>query len=639
MKLLLLAALRTKKHFYLAIIALVTLIFLSVANQMEIFSIGVLSNSGADFFTLFGTKKEAVSKISFKDVENKWKKIDRKHRGVISKRDASSYLASQKGKNPLQWIFYKVTDYFDFHKNFVSLIIFLVGVALFKAVFLFTARYATQKLSVLVTRDLRQQYFEHLQTLSLGFYQTQNIGSLTSRSVADAGQIASSLNSFLTNFVQTPFAIVSNLFLCFFLSWRLSLVIFFGLPLVIIPVIYLTKRVKKYSRQLQRNQENFSSVLIDFLSGIQVVKMFSMESFSLEKYKEQNDLQAHLECKSAKFSLLTRPILHTITTFCLAVVVIFGLYFLQMTISQLLVFCGLLHLFYEPVKKFAEESANVQRGIVAAERMFEVLNLKPEIQDQEGALEFEDFTDKIEFDHVSFKYQDVWVLKDLSFTVEKGQTVAIVGPTGAGKSTIVQLIPRLYDVQEGEIRIDGVSLKKYSQKSLREKISFVPQKSFLFFDTILQNVGFGRKFALEDIILASKKAYAHEFIIKMPDHYHTKLAEAGKNLSGGQQQRIAIARALMKKAPILVMDEATSSLDAISENRIKKAMEDLHGEVTQIIIAHRLSTIEHVDKIIFLDQGRKVAEGTKDELLCSCESFRNMWNAFHHTKETEPVNS
>jgi len=206
-----------------------------------------------------------------------------------------------------------------------------------------------------------------------------------------------------------------------------------------------------------------------------------------------------------------------------------------------------------------------------------------------------------------------------------------VGATGAGKSTIVQLLPRLYDIQKGEIRIDGVPIHAVTQKSLRELIAFVPQKPFLFFDTVAENISFGRDFSKADIKEAAEKAFAHEFIAELPNSYDTLLAEMGKTLSGGQQQRLAIARALVKKAPILVMDEATSSLDAISENRIKMAIRRLQGEVTQILIAHRLSTIEHADKIIFLEKGRKVGEGTFEEMLQTCPPFRHMWEVYSQT--------
>jgi ABC-type multidrug transport system fused ATPase/permease subunit len=636
MKLLLMAAIRNSKHLTLAIVTIIFLLFLTVADQTERFSIGILANKGSDFFELFSSKeakkKVDVTGITLQEVEKKWEKIDTEKKGVITKQDASLYLSRKQGKNPLTAIIHKISSEFDIEKNFVSLVMLLVCIALFKAVILFVSRFATQLLSIRVTRDLRMQYFKHIQSLPMSFYQEQNLGSLTARAVGDAGQIASSLNSCLTNYLQTPFTIITTLYYCFYLSWRLSMVIFLGLPLIILPVVFLTKKVKKIARQMQRNQESFTSVLLDFLSGIHTVKIFAMEAFTLRKFHQQNDRMAHLESKSAKYCLLTRPILHTVTTACLAFVILVGLYSLHMTIPQLLVFCGLLHLFYEPVKKFAEENANIQRGVIAAERMFEVLDLKPNIKDSDGAISLTTFKDKIEFENVSFKYKHDWVLKDVSFTVNKGETVAIVGPTGAGKSTIVHLLPRLFDVQKGSIRIDGKPLSDYTQQSLRENISFVPQKPFLFFDTVAENIMFGRKFSSDEVKIAAKKAHAHEFIINLPEQYDSILADTGKNLSGGQQQRLTIARALMKKAPILVMDEATSSLDSISENKIKLAINELRSEITQIIIAHRLSTVEHADKIIYIDGGRKLAEGTKEELLKTSPHFRHMWESYNLKK-------
>lgn len=586
MKLLLQAALRNRKHLPLLLMTFATLLCLTIASQLEMFALGVLSSTTAS--------------------------------------------PASQATNPLNWMIEQFKDYFKFTNDIKALVIILLSVAVFKAIWLFASRYTTQILSIRVSRDLRQQYFEHIQSLPMSFYQKHNIGSLSSRVVGDAGQIAVSINSWLTNYLQTPFTIITCLSMCVYLSWQLSIVIFIGVPLIILPIVFLARRVKRVSRQLQSNQERFANVLIDFLAGIQTVKIFSMEAFSLKKYKEQNDRMAVLEGKTAKYGLLTRPILHAITTLCLACVVLFGLYTLEMSLSELIVFCGLLQLVYEPVKKFADENANIQRGVVAAERMFEVLHLKPAIEDGKGAIELSGFRDKIEFEHVWFCYQGEWILKDLSFTVNKGETVAIVGPTGAGKSTIVQLIPRLFEAQKGQIRIDGRPLNAYTQKSIREQIAFVSQKPFLFFDTVAANIAFGKNFPRVRIENAAKRAHADEFITRLPEKYDSMLAEAGQNLSGGQQQRLAIARALVKEAPILILDEATSALDAISEMHIRSAITNLHGEVTQILIAHRLSTIEHADKIIYLESGVKIAEGTRDELLKSCDPFRRMWEALYH---------
>ena len=623
MNLLLKAALRARKHLSLLIITFFALIALTVASQMEMFTLGVISSKGSDFFTLFGDKGE----VTKEQMQQRWDDIDTEKKGVISQTDAARYIGSRKGANPLQYVMYQMQKRFDLNNNIQSLIVLLVFVAVFKAMTLFFSRYTTQILSIRVSRDLREQYFQHIQKLPMSFYHKYDIGTLSNRVAGDASQIATSLNSFLTNYLQAPFKIVTTLLGCFYLSWHLSLVIFIGLPLVVLPIVFVTRRVRRITRQLQRNQEKFTSVLIDFLAGIQTVKIFAMEGFSFKKYKEQNDRMATLESKTAKYDLMTRPILHTITTICLATVVIYGLHFLQLSVSQLIVFCGLLHLFYEPVKKFAEENANIQKGVIAAERLFEVLNIDPIDANNREMVTLNNFRDAVEFKNVWFKYQEEWVLKNVSFRIKKGETVAIVGATGAGKSTIVQLLPRLYDIQKGDILIDGISIKNYTPDSLREQISFVSQKPFLFLDTVSANISFGRNFSKDKVCHAAKRAHAKEFIEELPNKYQTMLQEMGKNLSGGQQQRLAIARALAKEAPILILDEATSALDSISEKRIKDTISELHGEITQVIIAHRLTTIEHADRIIFLDYGQKIAEGTRDELMETCMPFKLMWDA------------
>lgn len=618
MRLLLKAAFGHRKHFSLVLFSILTLFCLTIATSLEMFALGVISDTSAEVFKerIGGKKTERTYSSRAKNVE-----------------------ISKTGINPLNWMMQKLKVELHLQKIGLSLIIaVLAGIVLFKAAALFYSRFSTQLLAIRISKDLRQQYFEHIQKLPMSFYQNYHIGTISSRVATDASQIALSLNALITNYLHTPFRIALTLLICFMISWQLSLVIFIGLPMIVFPVIFLTKRVKGITRQLQKNQEKFTSVLIDFLAGIQTVKVFSMEPFTLKKYKEQNDKMAVLETKTARYDLLIRPILHTITIVCVLGIIVFGLYILKMTLSELLMFCGFLHQFYEPVKKFSEENAMIQKGVVAAERLYEVLNIEPPHQDHKDSLALDSFKDKIEFDRVWFRYEDRWVLKNVSFSVKKGETVAIVGATGAGKSTIVNLLPRLYEVELGEIRIDGVSIKKFSEASLRESLSVVPQKPFLFFDTIAANIAFGRNFSEERIILAAKKAHAEEFIECLPERYQTMLSETGKNLSGGQQQRLAIARALAKNAPILILDEATSSLDSISEKHIKEAIDNLHGSITQIIIAHRLSTIEHADKIIFLEKGELIAEGTKDELLRSCPQFRLMWemhfSSFSYKKST-----
>jgi ABC-type multidrug transport system fused ATPase/permease subunit len=578
-------AFHNKNNRGLAFLTILTMCLLTVASYLEILSLGVITKKGQDAF------------------------------------------GSNKSGDVIQGVIEFVDYYIPITTNMNYLAAALIFVAIFKAISLFFHRYTVRLMAIRVSRDLRQNYFEHLQILPMSFFQKYNIGGLSQRVVGDAHQIAEAVTASMMNYLQTPFTVITTLVLCFITSWQLSLIVFIGFPLILFPIFFISRRVRKISRQIQQNQERFTSVLIDFLAGIQTVKVFAMEDFSLKKYVEQNEKIAKLEKKSARYDLSSRPVVHLLAMSFLSIALLYGLHVLDMSVPETLFFVGLLYVLYEPIKKFAEENSHIQRGIAAADRMFEVMEMQPHIVDSVDAMQMGDFEGSIEFKDVSFRYEDQWVLRNLNFSVKKGETVAIVGPTGAGKSTIVQLLPRLYEVQEGEILINGKAINTYTQKSLRENIAFVPQRPFLFLDSISENISFGRKFTQHQIEAAAKMAHAEEFIVRLPAGYKTELAEGGKNLSGGQQQRLAIARALVKGAPILVLDEATSSLDNVSEHSIQLAIRGLRGKITQIIIAHRLTTIEDADRIIYLEKGVKIAEGTKDELLQTCPGFQRMWNA------------
>lgn len=635
MKLLLRAALLNRKHYLLLIITVFSMFAMTIATQCEMFALGVIAKAGPDFFTLFGKqgdkKIENVQSVTKSEVDERWSRVS--DTDTITLQQANDFIAMHGNVGLVQKINAFLDRHFEVATNLKKLAIVVVVIALFKAISLFLFRYFTQVISIRVSRDLRQQYFEHIQTLPLSFYHEYDVGALGARVGGDAGTIANAINSMLINFIQTPFALLTTLTACLMISWKLSLVIFVGFPLVVFPVVYIAKKIKLIAKEMQRNQERSGTVLLEALSGIMTIKIFAMEDVSIRKFKEVNDRAAKLDERSARYGTASRPILHTVSSIFFALTILVGLYLFQLAPGELLVFCGLLYVFYEPIKKFAEENNQIQRGVAAAERMYEVLDRKPCIIDSPKAIEMKSFNNQLEFKGVSFRYKDEWILKDLSFTVKKGEVVAIVGPTGAGKSTIVQLIPRLYDVQEGQILIDGIPVTQYTQKSLRESIAFVSQKPFLFLDTIKANIAYGRNFSDKEIKVAAQNAHAEEFILRMPGGYNYFLQELGKNLSGGQQQRLAIARALVKKAPILIMDEATSSLDTVSENKVKEAVQSLRGKLTQIIIAHRLSTIEHADKIIYLEEGRLVAEGTKKKLLEICPNFRRMWEMMYATEQ------
>lgn len=526
MKLLLQAALQNRKHLVLLVITLLTTIMLTAANYMEVLCLGVVTKKSPDFFQVFGTVHEGTlsktNAVTKADLDARWQELS-EQRESVTQEEITRFVSQYSTPDKIEQFLNATDKWLELNNNIPHLVIALILVSLFKAISMFSHRYVTKVVAIRVSRDLRQSYFEHLQSLPMEFYQKYDIGTLAARIGGDAGVIADALTATLINYFQTPLVAVTTLVLCFMTSWQLSLWIFFGLPLLLTPILLISRQVKKIAKQLQRNQERFGGILIDFLAGIQTVKVFAMEDFSLKKYRDYNDKSARLEQKGARYDLSSRPIVHTMGTFCLAATMLYGLYGLQMTVPEILIYSGFLYQFYEPIKKFTEENNQIQRGIAAAERLYEVLHLKPQIQDNPDAKTFPGIKQTIEFRDVWFRYGEQWILKGLSFTVKHGEMVAIVGPTGAGKSTIVQLLPRLYDVQKGSILIDGQPLSLYTQKSIRESIAFVPQRPFLFMDTIAQNIAYGRPFTREQIVRAAERARAAEFIESLPDGYDTLL--------------------------------------------------------------------------------------------------------------------
>jgi ABC-type multidrug transport system fused ATPase/permease subunit len=625
MKRLLKIAFSKARYRYLLLFTLVAALGFTVATQLEMFTLGVITRKGPDFFELFGNGSHPTT-VTHQELTTRWKELDESGKGIVDQEDVSQFMETTHREGIVDRGINTINRYIPLDKSVSALVLVIIFVAVFKALTLFAYRFGTKLFAIKIGKDLRQQYFEHIQSLPMSFYQAHNIGALSSRAVNDAYIIADGINSTLVNYFQTPFALISTLSLCFAISWKLSCVVFIGMPLLIGPIIFIAKRIRRLSRQLQKKQEAFASVLVEFLSGVQTIKLFAMEDFSLKKYKEHNEAMADLEIRNARYDISARPIMHTIAMVFLVTALLFGLWGLCLPLHEVLFFCGLLSAVYEPVKKFAEENGRIQRGAAACDRLYEVLDLTPSIHDEKTAHESIQFSNRLSFENVTFSYgEHNTVLSSVSFHVNKGEMVAIVGPTGGGKSTIVSLLTRLFEPQNGVITIDGVPIQQISQKTLREFFAVVPQKPFLFHDTVRENIRFGRAFSDEAVRYAALQAHAEEFIHSLPEGYETFLAEAGKSLSGGQQQRLAIARALIKQSPILVLDEATSALDSASELQIKLVLKELKGAFTQIVIAHRLSTIEDADRIIVIEGGKKVGDGTREELLQTCPTFKRLW--------------
>lgn len=632
MKLLLKLLLKSRKHLVLFIAVGFGVIGLSLASQLEVFSVGVVVKTGSDFFLVFGKEKEngklsKVSEISFENIESRLREIQSDTTKLLTKEAVDEYVAKHSKKSFIQKSIDWLDKHFHIHRNLGALAIFLFFVAIFKAIFLFTNRFCAQLIAIRISKDIRLSYFQCFQSLPFSFYNHHDVGNLTSRINADAHQIAISVNSLFINYLYAPIIFISSIVSCLCISFKLCLLVFLGFPLLVLPVLYIARRIKFLAKLFLKKQEKFSSILVEFLTGIMTAKLFQTEDYILSKYKKENDAMAFLEERSALYALSARPILHAVSSLFFALIMIAGLYKFSIPPEELLIFCGMLYVAYEPCKKFADENNNIMKGIAAAERFNELVTIKKSSQEEikeNNLLEFS-FKNEIRFKNVSFDYNGISVLNNISFSIKKGETIGIVGPTGSGKSTLIKLLPKLYDSFTGDILIDGISIFEISSSSLRKYISYVPQSSFLFSDSIWNNLTFGKNFSEEEIDCAIKQARLDDFISSLPNKYDFQIEESGKNLSGGQQQRLAIARALLKNFSILILDEATSALDSINESYIKFALEELKGKKTQIIIAHKLSTLDFVDKIIYLERGHLIAEGTKEELLESCPEFKKMW--------------
>jgi len=406
----------------------------------------------------------------------------------------------------------------------------------------------------------------------------------------------------------------------FYLNWEFTLIALLVAPGLFLVVYHYTHRIKKASRAMRRQEGEVVSVLEEVLSSIRVVKAFAREDYEQKRFEEESRASVEKALQARNIKAKLPPIVEIIVACGTCLVLWYGARLVLtggLTSGELLVFLLYLGKMYKPMRELSKMTDTISKASVGWERIREVLENEMQVRDLPGAKQAPQFKGKIEFDQVSFSYSEKQpVLKDLSLKIEPGQLAALVGPTGAGKTTIVSLLPRFYDLTSGEIRIDGQDIRRFKQKSLREQISFVLQESLLFRAPVWQNIAYGKPEAThEEIVRAAKLAYADEFIDKMPDGYDTMIGERGLTLSGGQRQRITIARAIIRNAPILVLDEPSAGLDAESEKLVFDALGNLMEGRTSIVIAHRLATVKRADVIFVIDDGEVVEQGTHEELL------------------------
>ncbi|MCR9133876.1 MAG: ABC transporter transmembrane domain-containing protein [bacterium] len=496
----------------------------------------------------------------------------------------------------------------------------LMALFVVQAAFSFAGNYHLEWVGERVITDLRKKVYEHLHRLGFRFFAERRLGEITSRLTNDVGSIRTALTDSLPQLLTISFSLIGSVTLMVILNWRLSAVIFVTVPFVTIATRYFGQKIRKLSRNIQDELAESTAVAEDALGAIRLVKAFVREDFEVNRYS--NAIEALFRTARKKVVLTQLFWAGVGILFLSTLVIIFwygGKEVLadRLTAGDLVAFIIYALNISRSISQTSRLYTAVNTAAGASERIFELLDETPEILDQPDAKDLTTIKGSIEIENLTFAYeQERKILDSISIDVEAGQTIALVGPSGAGKTTLLNLIPRFYDPQEGRILVDGVDIKSVTHKSLRNHISIVPQEVHLFGTSIKENIRYGRLDATDDeIIAAAKDANAHDFIMETPKGYEALIGEKGVKLSGGQRQRLAIARAILKNPEILLLDEATSSLDSESEAQVQEALYRLMKGRTTFVIAHRLSTVQHADRILVMDNGRIVEEGTHAQLI------------------------
>ncbi len=481
-----------------------------------------------------------------------------------------------------------------------------------------------------IVRDLRNNLHDKLQEMSLAFFIRHSTGELISRMNNDVALVQGAVTNAIAGLVKDSFTIVGLVGLVFYRDYVLALMAMVVFPVAAYVLLLFGKKMKRYSRAMLVSLEDITSRLTETISGIRIVKAFGMEDYERERFTVVNQELFRAFMRRFKIRALSSPLMDTLGGLAASGILFYGGYQVIGGVSTpgtFFSFLTALMMLYEPIKRINDAWMTVQEGVAAGERIFSVMDAPPDIMDGPNANALETIRREITFDHVQFRYEAEPVLHDVSLTVQAGEAVGLVGESGAGKSTLLDLVPRFYDVTSGRICIDGTDIREVTQRSLRGQIAIVTQQVILFDDTVRNNIAYGQpNLPMEEVIAAARAAHAHDFISALPLGYDTVIGEDGIKLSGGERQRIAIARALLKNPPILILDEATSNLDSDSEKAVQKALDKLMQGRTTLVVAHRLSTIRNVDRIYVLARGRIVEYGAHDELLRQGGEFARLYN-------------
>jgi len=510
--------------------------------------------------------------------------------------------------------------FFNKDSRMLTLIpVVIIIIYLLRGVGMYGHAYLMNYVGESVIMRLRNTLYDHIQDLPISFFHKEKTGALMSRITNDVGVIKGMVSTAVTGALKDTFTIVGLTIVIFYRDWKMALFAFIVLPIAFIPVVKFGRRVRKISTGCQEMIADLSSFLHETFAGNKIVKTFGMELYEKKRFHDKTLNLFKLEMKAVIAKSLSSPIMEFLGGLGIAFIIWYGgskVISGTSTPGTFFSFMAAVLMLYDPVKKLSGLNNAIQQGLAASDRVFDIIDRKSEIAENDNPVEIQSNPHRVFFDNVFFKYGKEMVLKNIRLDVKAGEILALVGMSGGGKTSLVNLIPRFYDVSRGAILVDGIDIRKASISSLRKQIAIVTQEPILFNDTIRDNIAYGNQNATdEDIERTAKDAYAYNFIQSFPDKFDTKIGELGSRLSGGEKQRICIARALLKNAPILILDEATSSLDTESEILVQKALENLMKGRTTFVIAHRLSTIGYANRIVVIINGLIVEEGKHEELL------------------------